>query len=615
MKLAKKFLLWVSACALLVLCLFGLSNPVMLFLPLGWVLLALPGVQLRTQGRLGLPGTLVCAGILGFLGVRFWNLLPLFSFSQGLAVTYPGPVAALLVMTVLAAAYACCLGVKFLLRLSEDSVCLRWQIKTPGLPAKRWQQALLCIAIAMVFYLFTSMHSPLMQRPYWDDPAIFASVARFWHHGKLPYVQAFDHKGPLIFGIYLLGELLSPVWGIFLLESLALGAALYYAGRIGTRLSCPGGICPLLVLAYACITDLGYGITEDWILPLLMLCTDALLCFAAEPDNDRQPVARFAFFFGLTIAAALLTRVTNGVMVMVYTLCVAVYLAFQREFLRLLRAAGGFLAGFGVLVLPFVVYFAANHALEDFWWGTVGYNLSYSGGSGLDLGMLLRGIGILLPAWLLLGDCLIHWRENRLLCTTLVLAVLATAWATLSLGVLFLHYYILAIPFLPVAFARMHRRLPRQCTALIALVLYAFLGGTWLIGGALKAANLHPGDSDFAAVAQRQAARIPQEDRDSVIGYNLSATWYLVTDIDPCFKYFILQDFQSARSEQMTQENLEFYQSLAAKYIVVESPIRNPEIAAIVAEHYTCMDTSAFENTAGISRATGTLTLYCRNDA
>ena len=51
--------------------------------------------------------------------------------------------------------------------------------------------------------------------------------------------------------------------------------------------------------------------------------------------------------------------------------------------------------------------------------------------------------------------------------------------------------------------------------------------------------------SDIYYSAKQLSSQIPDEDKDSVYCYDISATWLLQADIMPCFKIFILQEWWS----------------------------------------------------------------------
>ena len=102
--------------------------------------------------------------------------------------------------------------------------------------------------------LVCSGTSPLYRGHDWTDANTYLTMGRSLLQGVVPYRDLFDHKGPLLYGIYALGALLHPqgFYGIFLLQVLSLAAtlyALYQAARSPRPLFCvcapfPSFCCP-----------------------------------------------------------------------------------------------------------------------------------------------------------------------------------------------------------------------------------------------------------------------------------------------------------------------------------------------------------------------------------
>ena len=61
---------------------------------------------------------------------------------------------------------------------------------------------------------------------------------------------------------------------------------------------------------------------------------------------------------------------------------------------------------------------------------------------------------------------------------------------------------------------------------------------------------------------------IPEKSRNSVLAYNVKSEYYIVTDIVPCYKYFMLQDWMCSVNDEMQEEFKEYIESGQAKYIV-----------------------------------------------
>ena len=61
---------------------------------------------------------------------------------------------------------------------------------------------------------------------------------------------------------------------------------------------------------------------------------------------------------------------------------------------------------------------------------------------------------------------------------------------------------------------------------------------------------------------------IPEKSRNSVLAYNVKSEYYIVTDIVPCYKYFMLQDWMCSVNDEMQEEFKEYIESGQAEYIV-----------------------------------------------
>ena len=98
--------------------------------------------------------------------------------------------------------------------------------------------------ISALFVLIMSFStSPLYPYYFGGDSAQFQTVGKGWSMGMIPYKNMFDHKGPIIFFVDMLGflligtssgiMLLQIVFMFFTLFSLFLLSQLYFKNHIG----------------------------------------------------------------------------------------------------------------------------------------------------------------------------------------------------------------------------------------------------------------------------------------------------------------------------------------------------------------------------------------------
>ena len=85
---------------------------------------------------------------------------------------------------------------------------------------KIWILILLSLTIC-ILYFFSVSSSPKVPEiaNYWgEDGSFYTLCGKVWAEGGIPYVDIFEQKGPIIFLIYKIGYILSPVWGLFAIQ-------------------------------------------------------------------------------------------------------------------------------------------------------------------------------------------------------------------------------------------------------------------------------------------------------------------------------------------------------------------------------------------------------------
>ena len=237
----------------------------------------------------------------------------------------------------------------------------------PGIPSGRPQ---LYTAIAGVFVVFSLI---LLAVPFTRDQGAYGYVGWRWSAGDVPYRDAFEGKGPVLYAIYAVGLGLSggAAWGVNLLDVLARAAALLLAGRAAARAA--GQRAGLFAAVLAGLPLLGIfnfmwwnDQPETFMLP--MLAGSALLVLRR---GRRDLVAA-----GMLSALAVLTKLTALAHLWLLLWLVVTAGAGWRP---RLAAAGLFLLGLALGSVPILLYFAAAGALGDLWEANVVYNLLYSG--------------------------------------------------------------------------------------------------------------------------------------------------------------------------------------------------------------------------------------------
>ncbi|HEY0738983.1 MAG TPA: glycosyltransferase family 39 protein [Herpetosiphonaceae bacterium] len=317
--------------------------------------------------------------------------------------------------------------------------------------AVHWRSDVLLLAGVLLLSLLLRL--PGFALPLERDEGAYAYVAWSWLHGGLPYRDAFDHKPPLVYLLYMPPLLFgSPsalairVWATLLFLA---DVALVFA--IGRRTWGRGaGLLAALIFGVAGsafdLQGLVLNTDQALVLPALI----ALWC-AIRLRETRQ--MRFAIGAGAALAATVLIKPVGIV------LLPALLLACERNVRSIRRVYGGAALGAAIVGLPLAGYFALRGGWNDLVFGVLTYNRLYASESQDRwlLGPLVDMFAAFVPLLLVAigGVALLPGRADSSLtpanrrsgwlivgwCAALLLAAIGSLRA-------YIHYYYPILPFL-----------------------------------------------------------------------------------------------------------------------------------------------------------------------
>lgn len=410
------------------------------------------------------------------------------------------------------------------------------------------------------------------------DTDIFRLAGKVWATGGLPYVDYWDHKGPLIFFTNMLGYLLTGNEnGVFWIDAVLLLVSMYFIWKLVGEVLGERRLLVRILTLWATILWFvifmypALDMTETVCLPFLAAGVWLGVRDARRLDARGGSVSWVtALVLGLGFSAGLLTRLTNALMVCVFALVLAVALALRGLWADLGRCVLGFLGGVLVLTVPFVAYFAAHGALYDMVYGTLIYNMEYA--ANVDGGNDVRLISMLfsrtaaemlvvpvLLAVLSLASFAVSRSADVLRVMLLLTGVLLVALLLVSEP--FPHYASVCVVLWPCVFWLVSRVFRWRPVVAAFLVLVLAYGGAWTVSQ-YRHAHVFPvfGSATVARVASRS---------DSVALYNVSAMAYLRYGVDPVYPLADLQDWQASFSGDYRDWLLDLYGKGDAEYILV----------------------------------------------
>ena len=419
--------------------------------------------------------------------------------------------------------------------------------------------AILFAAVAFL-YLFSYSTSP---RYFFigSDSLIFQAVGFCWAEGQLPYIGMFENKGPLIFAIDALGYLIYPRYGIFPLQIPFMYFSLLFTWRaVELYWSRSATVKILLFTIFVRAEVFAEGNrTEEYSMPFLLAAGYFFLRWLKEEKNFCPP--SLGFFYGFGFGVCVLLRATNSLPICCYVLLTTFFLIRSGAFKNICQNFLSFWAGFAIICLPFVLYFAAHDALYDMLYGTILLNVKHATGydthsAGYYEYMEPYVMQYFQPLlWLIGASIFLHIldRKNKLAWSGFVVG--AAMFFMLIKSRPFIGYYELIASLLPIFFAVVFELKTKLATVEknVFKITYKLLFVVFLTGVGIQVAVLYSyftflnSDKTIAEIKLIQTVlydfqlNIPADEKNSVVCWgeaNAMSNFILETNIKPRCRFF-----------------------------------------------------------------------------
>ena len=230
----------------------------------------------------------------------------------------------------------------------------------------------LCLGLSALFLLICTKSSPLYPLNDWVDVNIYFTIGKGMFHGVVPYAQLYDQKGPMVYLLYGLASLVSgkSYFGVYLLETLSFALFLLAVQRILSLYVEKNTLLVLPIFAAAILGSLSFshgGSLEEVLMPLFAWSLYDTLRYFKNDYPAPVPlgmIARNAFFAGLMLYA-------KFILLAFYVAWMGVFVIAQfaqKQWKRALLSGALFILVMVGVGIPWVIYFAANGALKDFFY-------------------------------------------------------------------------------------------------------------------------------------------------------------------------------------------------------------------------------------------------------
>lgn len=208
------------------------------------------------------------------------------------------------------------------------------------------------------------------------DSSVFTYMGKVILEGGMPYRDAFDHKGPLMYLINALGLLISPKYGIWLIELMTVFIILLFVYKLARMLECTpltaGAVVVLSMLSMFYYFNWG-NVTEEYACAFIILSLYSFVKYFRTGSISSWELILCGFSF----AAVCLLRINMAALWVVMCLGVLVHCIRSRQAGQLVRFILLFLAGAAVLVVPVAVWLIRGRAMDAFIKDYFLFNLLY----------------------------------------------------------------------------------------------------------------------------------------------------------------------------------------------------------------------------------------------
>lgn len=459
------------------------------------------------------------------------------------------------------------------------------------------------ISIAVgAFWFYTSA---LYNMPS-GDGGVFLMMGRGILEGKIPYVDLFYHKGPIIFFLEAAAQIFDIGYlGVWILEVLVLFASLTLFYRT-VRLLLPGLLAfpsTFLFLLYAIWMFEGGNMAETYCLPFSVLMLYLLVRAFTWKDVRIKPI--YGFAIGVSMAFQFLTRPTNTAITIGVLLSITAYLAISGEWRALTRNYGAFIFGLALIFVPVCLFFGYHKALNEFIYGAFLYNFSYLKGGSWALFFSEPKVVVAFVIFLIAGiaggiTCFYEKQKDvriRVLGGAMILLTLLCAYVITMSKRPYLHYVLIGVPVAALGVALVlrrlmpimeRRRIPVKGIWITVSVILLAVGTLWTYQVHTSNLSLSKERVQDKKEAAAFTDMIPEKELNSVWGYNVDSQWYLDMNVIPCFKYFYQQEWQGQANPKISRDIVQMLKSKSPKWIVTKNEERFGEknVQEIIEENY-----------------------------
>ena len=251
---------------------------------------------------------------------------------------------------------------------------------------------LICSLITFVCITINSKNSFLYKLQDCDDAQCFMTIARCMLRGDVLYKDVYEHKGIVLYFLYMIGHLIDShsFIGVYLIELVSFFVFIFFSVKT-LRLFCKSDMAIFCFAGLIAIeATIGYefragGQCEEFVLPLIAI--SLYLAFSQVISIKERDLSKYSIIIGLCFAAAFWMKYTLTGFYIGFALGVLIIGVRNKDFRYVLKNGLYFLLGAIIGTLPVLLYFGLNNALYDLW-DVYFYTMLFKYGKSRSLGIV-----------------------------------------------------------------------------------------------------------------------------------------------------------------------------------------------------------------------------------
>lgn len=474
---------------------------------------------------------------------------------------------------------------------------------------------LIFLVFVVLFMLLLSASTSPLYKDFCDgDSSIFMLIGKGINSGKELYKDYFDHKGPLLFYLNALGlKLTGTKSGVFIIQCIFLWVTsifMYKTARIFTKTT-RAVICTLISVAAFGATISDGNFSEDYCMLFCMIPIYLSVRYFAKAPDMPHPF-RYMYIYGICFALCAFTRINNGLIICGIVLTAVVTDFINDHIKESLKNIMCFLLGILTVTVPICLFFIVKGTFSDMIFSTFTFNFMYAsnGSDSKTASDIMALILWILPVISMVVVSSIFAKRLGPRVASLISTMSVFALIPIILGFGYTHYYTTLIPLIPIYTAMFFFLAGNRINfpAIMLCVIMVFTMYNYISGVSYNTAHYlqklykqqKPNEysdvySDIYYSAKSLSSYIPEEERDSVFGYNVSSAWFLTADIMPCYRLFTLQESWATNYPEFGRAINEMMIETPPKWVIIHNIdiIQSRQLLNIIKDNYTLV--SEFE--------------------